>query len=161
MKWYLYPALVIAIFLMGWSYRGEYDAKEKADAIHEAQRSYAELEEEQTGKRTALEKELVQTRKETEQRFGRLIAENSRLRAEAIAAVPVEFLVLGRLCDNQAECSLLYRSHPDQANPAPEGYSAITSLEIYRLLGAIDEAVIAHNLGLSQLQEQLNVCRGK
>lgn len=159
MNWYINVIAALALIAVGWFYRGEHDAKELQHAIQENQESHARLTETQTRQRAALETELAQTRKVSQQRIGTLMQENSQLRAEAASIVSVEFLIFSRLCDNPEECTLLGFARTDKTTSKTTG--TVTAYHLYTVLGALDEMVIAHNLGLEQLQAQLNICRGQ
>lgn len=157
MKLYAYILICLAMIAVGWFYRGEHDAKELANAIQIAEKRFNTQRAGQEKQRQDLEKQIVSDRAKSEQSLQKIIAENARLREDAARPVPVEFLVFSRLCNDPAECSLLYQSRPSEAPPPSQ--RPVTAEDIYRLLADLDQAIISHNLGLEQLKTQLNSCR--
>ncbi|MCR4319753.1 MAG: hypothetical protein NUV74_05380 [Candidatus Brocadiaceae bacterium] len=159
MRIYAYMIICAAMIAVGWFYRGEHDAKELANAIQKAEQRFQTQRTRQEQERQDLEKQIVSDRQLADQRLRKVTKENSQLREDAARPVLVEFLVFARLCDDPAECTLLYQSRPPEASPPPP--RLVTAEDIYRLLADLDQAIITHNLGLEQLKSQLKACQSE
>ncbi len=157
MKIYAYILAALAIFMSGYFFKDAKFNKELAHAIQKAEQRFETTRTRQEGERHELEKKIAKDRQLADQRLRELTQENDKLRAEASAYVSVELLVFAGLCDTTEECTLLYRKGTDKTSPPTEGL--VTAAEIYRLLRTLDEIILQHNLGLEQLNQQLEACR--
>lgn len=142
---------------VGWFYRGEHDAKELANAIQKAEQRFQNLRTRQESDRQDLEDKIASDRIKAEQSLGKLLKENSKLRAEADARVDVSFLIYSKLCESPEECTVLRGG--TEANPQSQGLYEITNLDIYAVLRDVTDAIQEHNLQVEQVNQQIRECK--
>lgn len=141
----------------GWFAHSSYIQKEIVRETLKAEARYESLRSRQTEERTNLEKQIASDRAKSQQVLGRLLKENSQLRAEADARVSIEFLIFSRLCESSDECALFYRR--TEADGTTQALPPPTALDLYGVLRDVTDAIGQNNLKVDQINQQIRECK--